>query len=76
MTVQLRDSNGNLKIEIENKMFQVMVDKGILALTTKSKKNYTNGAVKTAFTFDDDLVFVSPIGRIYLWKNDFITIEH
>lgn len=75
ITIQLRDSEGNLKFEFENTAFNDLFNKGLLAMTKKSIRKYKDGSSATVFTFTEGTVFTSTFGRLYFWKNDCIMIE-
>jgi hypothetical protein len=64
-----------MKASFNEDIFNVMFNKGILANTKKTIKKYTDKTEATAFTFQEDSVFVSPMGKLYLWKGDYIAVK-
>ncbi len=73
--VELRDENGVMKFKFENDVFNDMFNKGILAMTKKTLKKFTDGSKATAFTFTESTVFSSPLGKLYFWENDYISVK-
>ena len=72
--VTLRDENGLMKFKFDNRVFNDLFNKGILNNTTRSTKNFTSGKLE-AFTFNMDEVLTTPLGKLYLFKGDYITIS-
>ncbi len=73
--ITLRDENGTMKMQFNNDVFNAMFDKGILKDTKRTTKKYTDKTTAEAFTFTSDVVFVNPMGRLYLWKGDYIAVK-
>ena len=73
--VELRDENGTMKFKFDNRAFNDLFNKGVLDDTVKSLKKYTDGSTSTAFTFTVATVFTSPLGRLYFWENDYISVK-
>ena len=75
LDITLRDENGTMKMAFDENVFNVMFDKGILKDTKRTTKKYTDNTTAEAFTFKTDTVFVNPMGRLYLWKGDYIAVK-
>jgi len=73
--VELRDENGVMKFKFDNQAFNDLFNKGVLANTTKSLKKFTDKTTTTAFTFNVATVFSSPMGKLYFWENDYISVK-
>lgn len=73
--VELRDENGVMKFKFDNQAFNDLFNKGLLAMTKKTLKKFTDGSSATAFTFSEATVFTSPMGKLYFWENDYISVK-
>ena len=72
--VTLRDENGVMKFTFDNRVFNDLFNKGLLSNTTRSTKNFTSGKLE-AFTFNTNEALETPLGKLYLFKGDYITIS-
>ena len=72
--VTLRDENNVMKFKFDTSAFNDLFNKGILNNTTRSTKNFTSGKIE-AFTFNTDEVITTTLGKLYLFKGDYITIS-
>jgi hypothetical protein len=73
--IALRDKQGSLKFIFDNRAFDKMHDDGILNATKKTRKTYKDAEPCDAFTFQADLVYVTPMGKLYLWKGDYLAVR-